>query len=108
MTVSRADSCESEGSKSDAFNSLCYSVVYSNNNFITTQDLIIEKTLDLYAVGKEWEVMAKNLGLSPGRIEALKTRNKQHPDSVKEDMLQTWMKRQPRAADRVRLSTQNI
>ena len=45
--------------------------------------------------------MAKNLGLGAGRIEALKTRNKPHPDKVKEDMLYTWMKRQPRASDRV-------
>ena len=55
----------------------------------------------LYDAGKEWEVMAKNLGLGAGRIEALKTRNKPHPDKVKEDMLYTWMKRQPRASDRV-------
>lgn len=51
--------------------------------------------------GKEWEVLAKGLGLAPGRIEALKTRNKTNPDMVKEDMLYTWIKCSPRASERV-------
>ena len=55
------------------------------------------------SAGKEWEVLALNLGLSKGRVEALKTRNKQYPDRVKQDMLYTWVKRQPRSAEQVRL-----
>lgn len=46
-------------------------------------------------------MLGKHLGLSTGRIEAIKTRNKQTPDLMKEDMLYTWIKRQPRASERV-------
>jgi len=53
------------------------------------------------SVGKEWEVLAKNLGLTSGRVQALKTRNKLTPERLKEDMLYTWIKRQPHTAERV-------
>ena len=77
-------------------------VLYWAHNFNWMQRSYLTKKRFVSA-GKEWEVLALNLGLSKGRVEALKTRNKQYPDRVKQDMLYTWVKRQPRSAEQVRL-----